>query len=207
MFNIGWAELLVIGLVALIVIGPEDLPDMFRQLGRFTAKLRSMSREFSRAMEQAAKDSGVKDVATDLTKIASPKAMGLDAVKSAADKFEKWDPMKGTGLTGSGFKPLVPPPMPATPKPVVKVDDVAEAAEDNAEAARQVLRAAVLAEQAAKLRAIDEGSYPEPVILPPVVAPKPVRTARVKAVAAPVVEVAAKPEAKPRKAAKKAEKA
>ena len=64
--DIGWAELILIGIVALIVIGPEDLPDMFRQLGRFTAKLRAMSREFSRAMEQAAKDTGVKDVADGL---------------------------------------------------------------------------------------------------------------------------------------------
>ena len=61
--DIGWSELLLIGIVALIVIGPEDLPDMFRQLGRFTAKIRAMGREFSRAMEQAAKDSGVNDVA------------------------------------------------------------------------------------------------------------------------------------------------
>ena len=64
--DIGWSELLLIGIVALIVIGPEDLPDMFRQLGRFTAKIRAMGREFSRAMEQAAKDTGVSDVAKDL---------------------------------------------------------------------------------------------------------------------------------------------
>mgnify|MGYP006178019023 CR=1 FL=1 len=57
-----------------------------------------MAREFSRAMEQAAKESGVKDVADDLKKVTSPKAMGLDAVKSAADKFEKWDPTRS--MTG-----------------------------------------------------------------------------------------------------------
>ena len=33
--DIGWAELVLIGIVALIVIGPEDLPDMFRQVGPF----------------------------------------------------------------------------------------------------------------------------------------------------------------------------
>ena len=43
MFDIGWMELMVIGVVALIVVGPKDLPDMFRQIGRFTAKLRQMS--------------------------------------------------------------------------------------------------------------------------------------------------------------------
>ena len=87
MMDLSWAELMVVGIVALIVIGPKDLPGMFRELGRFTAKLRAMGREFSRAMEQAAKESGIKDVAEDLKKATSAKAMGLDAVKSAADKF------------------------------------------------------------------------------------------------------------------------
>lgn len=103
--DIGWSELLVIGIVALVVIGPKDLPGMFRELGRFTAKVRSMGREFSRAMEQAAKESGVKDVADDLKKVTSPKAMGLDAVKSAADRFEKWDPLKNAA------KPTQPLPV------------------------------------------------------------------------------------------------
>jgi sec-independent protein translocase protein TatB len=94
MFDIGWTELILIGVVALIVIGPRDLPEMFRTLGRFTAKLRSMSREFSRAMEQAANDSGVKDVAKDIRNVASPGNLGLNAVKDSVAKFEKWDPLK-----------------------------------------------------------------------------------------------------------------
>jgi sec-independent protein translocase protein TatB len=66
MFDIGWTELMVIGVVALVVIGPKDLPDMFRTMGRFTAKARSMARYFQRAMEAAADDAGVTDVAKDL---------------------------------------------------------------------------------------------------------------------------------------------
>ena len=104
--DLSWSELLVVGIVALIIIGPKDLPGMFRELGRIMAKVRAMGREFSRAMDQAAKETGVKDVADDLRKVASPKSMGLDAVKSAADKFEKWDPLKGTATT---TKPLTPP--------------------------------------------------------------------------------------------------
>ncbi len=53
-----------------------------------------MARDFSRAMEQAAKDTGVDEVANDLKKVTSPKSMGLDAMKGAADRFEKWDPLK-----------------------------------------------------------------------------------------------------------------
>ena len=92
--DLGMSELLVIGIVALIVIGPKDLPEMFRQLGRFTAKMRAMAREFSRAMEQAANETGVSDIAKDLKAATNPKAMGMNAVKDAVDKFEKWDPIK-----------------------------------------------------------------------------------------------------------------
>jgi sec-independent protein translocase protein TatB len=113
--DLSWSELLVVGIVALIVIGPKDLPGMFRELGRFTAKIRAMGREFSRAMEQAAKESGVKDVADDLRKVANPKAMGLDAMRSAADKFEKWDPLKPatSAAATAAAAPVTPPPMPA----------------------------------------------------------------------------------------------
>lgn len=96
MFDIGWTELLLIGIVALIVIGPKDLPEMFRTLGRFTAKARGMAREFSRAMEAAADEAGVKDVAKDIRDAANMPRTGMDAVKDAARKFETWDPLKGT---------------------------------------------------------------------------------------------------------------
>lgn len=94
MFDLGMSELLVIGVVALIVIGPKDLPQLFRSLGKFTAKMRAMAREFSRAMEAAADEAGVKDVAKDLKEATSAKSLGIDKVREAAEKFEKWDPMK-----------------------------------------------------------------------------------------------------------------
>ncbi|MCC5959363.1 MAG: twin-arginine translocase subunit TatB [Rhodobacteraceae bacterium] len=90
MLDIGWTELLVIGVVALIVVGPKDLPKMFRTLGQFTAKARNMAREFQRAMDEAADESGVKDVARDLRGMTDPKKMGMDEL----DKLRNWDPMK-----------------------------------------------------------------------------------------------------------------
>lgn len=100
MFDIGWTELLVIGIVALIVVGPKDLPGMFRTLGRFTAKMRSMAREFQRTMEQAADEAGVRDVADDLRKVASARNLGLDAVQQSAMKFKGgWK--SGLGEPGS----------------------------------------------------------------------------------------------------------
>ncbi len=96
MFDIGFMELLVIGIVALIVVGPKDLPGMFRTLGRFTAKARNMAREFQRAMNDAADQSGMKDTAADLKSMTSSKSLGLNTLNKAADSFEKWDPSKAS---------------------------------------------------------------------------------------------------------------
>ena len=95
MGGIGGMELLVIGLVALIVVGPKDLPGMFRTLGQFTAKAKRMGREFSSAMEAAADDAGVSDVTKTLRDATNPKKMGLDAVKKAVDL--DLDPASETG--------------------------------------------------------------------------------------------------------------
>lgn len=92
--DIGWSELLVIGIVALIVIGPKDLPRLFNTLGRFTAKARAMAREFQRAMDEAARESGVQEASADMKAMLSKKSLGLDKVEAAARKFESWDPLK-----------------------------------------------------------------------------------------------------------------
>lgn len=93
MFDFGWGELLLIGIVALIVVG-DDFPTMFRTAGRFIGKMRKMAREFQRAMEDAADEAGVKDMANTVKGAANPSKFGLDKLNEAADKFEKWDPTK-----------------------------------------------------------------------------------------------------------------
>jgi sec-independent protein translocase protein TatB len=94
MLDIGWSELVLIGVVALIVVGPKDLPRMFHTLGRFTAKARSMGREFQRAMDDAAKTSGFAEAAKDIKDMTSKKSLGIDALENAASSFEKWNPTK-----------------------------------------------------------------------------------------------------------------
>ena len=61
MFGLGWAEIMVVGVVALIVIGPRELPVVFQKVGQFIGKAKAMAREFTTAMNQAADESGLKE--------------------------------------------------------------------------------------------------------------------------------------------------
>ncbi|WP_069299747.1 Sec-independent protein translocase protein TatB [Neptunicoccus sediminis] len=95
MFDIGMAEMIVIGVVALIVVGPKDLPQMFRKVGQFVGKARGMARDFQRAMEQAADGTGVNEIASDLKSVTSMKNLGLDdATKSFQDYQKSFEPEK-----------------------------------------------------------------------------------------------------------------
>jgi sec-independent protein translocase protein TatB len=67
---------------------------MFHTLGRFTGKLRAMGREFQTAMNDAAKSSGLDEVRKDMNDIVSKKSLGLDALETAAKRFETWDPTR-----------------------------------------------------------------------------------------------------------------
>ncbi|PJN92711.1 twin-arginine translocase subunit TatB, partial [Amaricoccus sp. HAR-UPW-R2A-40] len=62
MFDVGWGELFLIAVVALIVVGPKDLPGLFRTLGQFTGRARAMARDFQRTLEAAADEAGVSEV-------------------------------------------------------------------------------------------------------------------------------------------------
>ena len=97
MFDLGWTELLLIGIVALIVVGPKELPVLFRKAGQFVGKIRGMAREFSRAMNNAADDAGVGDISSTIRSAANPMKSTVDAVKNAATEYASLDPKTDTG--------------------------------------------------------------------------------------------------------------
>lgn len=101
MLDLGWTELLLIGIVALIVVGPKDLPGMFQAVGKFVGKARGMAREFSRAMNDAADQSGVGDIKDTFKKASNPMSGAMDEVRKATDDF--------TGKTMASGKPGLRP--------------------------------------------------------------------------------------------------
>ncbi|WP_370541653.1 Sec-independent protein translocase protein TatB [Actibacterium sp. 188UL27-1] len=145
-YVIGWTEIMVIGIVALIVVGPKDLPGLFREVGRFTGKVRGMAREFSRAMDEAADQSGVNDMAKTLRTASNPKAYGIDALK------------KATSLDGDDEKPAPAKPMGT---------ETQKLAEDRAEAARK------LRQETAERAAARKAETTAPAVDPAPAAPAP----------------------------------
>lgn len=95
MFDLGWTELLVIGVVALIVVGPKDLPVLFRNVGRWVGKARGMAREFSNAMNDAADEAGVNEIKKGLNAATNPVGSAMNSVNEAArDMAKSLDPTK-----------------------------------------------------------------------------------------------------------------
>ncbi len=62
MFDIGWSELLVIAIVAIIVVGPKDLPRLMRSFGHYAGRLRRAAAEFQRQFEESMQEAELEEV-------------------------------------------------------------------------------------------------------------------------------------------------
>lgn len=70
MLDIGWSEILVIAVVAIIVIGPKDLPRALRAVGRWTGTMKRMARDFQGQFNEALREAELDSVKKDIQDIA-----------------------------------------------------------------------------------------------------------------------------------------
>ena len=89
MFDIGATELLVIAVVAIIVVGPKELPRMLRTVGQMVAKARSMAREFQSHLNDAADEAGLDEVRKGFTSV--------QETASGTDFTDAFKPLTETG--------------------------------------------------------------------------------------------------------------
>ncbi len=115
MFDVSWGEMFLIGAVALVVIGPKELPGVLRATGQGLAKLRRMAADFQYQFQQALQEAEldkVKDQVSGLTETAKagfdPVGYARDQIKSAIDDVKP------------AAKPVDIGP-PAAPEPVVDI--------------------------------------------------------------------------------------
>ena len=60
--SLGFNEILILGILALVVVGPKDLPLLFRKLGKWTAKLRGMAQEFRTGFDELARQAELDEL-------------------------------------------------------------------------------------------------------------------------------------------------
>jgi sec-independent protein translocase protein TatB len=113
MFDIGWSELVVIAVVALIAIGPKELPGVLRMVGQWMGKARKMASEFQGQFNEAMREAEMADV-----------KKAFDDIKETASGFSRNNIM--TSLTKDVSDAMTidkienidtPPAMPTTPEP------------------------------------------------------------------------------------------
>lgn len=109
-FGIGASELLIIAIVALLVVGPKDLPRLLRSIGQFTRKIQAMAREFQEHLNEAAKEAGVDDIKKEVTSMTDFTA-GADLDKESSDIKR--------AIESSAPKPAAAKPEPAQAEPAL----------------------------------------------------------------------------------------
>lgn len=132
MFDIGWSELILIGVVALVAIGPKELPGVLRMVGQWMGKARKMAAEFQGQFQEAMREAEmadlkksfdeVKEAATGFNPLTSLQKDVSDALR--VDALDK--PAETT--TTTAVEPPVTPTTPETPTPETFVEAEAHAA-------------------------------------------------------------------------------
>src|ERR1700760_1247569 len=98
MFDIGWSEFVVIGVVALIVIGPKELPAVLRAIGQWTTKIRRMAGEFQSQFQEAMREAEMADLKKSVDEL-SDAAKGITADPFDFSESTKWEPKTDTAAT------------------------------------------------------------------------------------------------------------
>ena len=93
MFDVSWSELLILGVVALIFVGPKELPVLFRTLGRYAGIVRRQAAEFRDQFEAAMREAefeemrkDLSNVGDDITKSVREAEVSASSIKTDADK-------------------------------------------------------------------------------------------------------------------------
>src|SRR5262245_66605850 len=120
MFDIGWSELVVIAVVALIAIGPKELPGVLRTVGTYMGKIRRMASEFQGQFQEAMREAEMADLkksVDEMTDSATKSFTDFDPIGSVRKEIESFtaDPTASTP-TPETVSPEAAAP--STPAPV-----------------------------------------------------------------------------------------
>ena len=69
MFSFGWAEIFLVGIIIIIVIGPKDLPKFIKQISLLTKNIRKISSDFKSSLNEITEDSEIKELAKSVKEV------------------------------------------------------------------------------------------------------------------------------------------
>lgn len=124
MFDIGWSEFLVIGVVALVVIGPKELPTVLRTMGQWMTKIRRMASEFQGQFQEAMREAEFSELKKQVDAIGDPLRDVENPLATARKEFE--GAFKDTPAAEAAHEP-VPELPPLTEPPVETATEPTEA--------------------------------------------------------------------------------
>jgi sec-independent protein translocase protein TatB len=107
MFDMSWGEVMVIGAVALIVIGPKDLPKALRTVGNMVSKIRRMAGEFQGQFNEALREAELDDVKRQLQGMNDAVSKGFNPVQTIRDELK--GAIDGPAPTAKASEPAAPP--------------------------------------------------------------------------------------------------
>lgn len=117
MLDFSWSELALIGVVALVVIGPKDLPKALRTAGVWVRKARTISREFQSSVEQMMREAELDEVKKQIESVSSVNiAKEIEkAVDPTGDLAESLKPPEMPDLNAMVNEGTLPAPPPSPP--------------------------------------------------------------------------------------------
>lgn len=132
MFDFAWSEIAVLGVIALVVIGPKDLPKALKTAGFMVRRARGMAREFQNSVDDMIRDSELQEIREQ-----AAKAAGVDlnqALHNAVDPGGEIRTAMAEPLGGAPLAQEAPPPPPMVEGSAIGELPVAAAAEGEAHA-------------------------------------------------------------------------
>ncbi|MBP2303182.1 Sec-independent protein translocase protein TatB [Azospirillum picis] len=168
MFDIAWSELLVIAVLALVVIGPKDLPKAIYQLGKWVRKARVVAREFQTHIDDMMRETELEELRKEAlkTRDLNIKKMMEDTIDPKGEVGKAFD----VGLNGHAGSPPEGD-APQVPAPAAPAASVPPAATPPASAPPQVVDSVA---PAAAPSPITPAPAPAPAHVPADMAPHPV---------------------------------
>ncbi|OKO88871.1 preprotein translocase subunit TatB [Bradyrhizobium sp. NAS80.1] len=137
MFDIGWSELVLIGVVALVAIGPKELPGVLRTVGQWMGKARKMAAEFQGQFQEAMREAEMADLKKSFDEVKEAASgftsnnlmTSLQKDVSDALRVDALDKPAETAATPA-IEPPAAPTTPEAPTPATFVEAEAHAAVD-----------------------------------------------------------------------------